>query len=272
MLFSKKKCTQCGSSYDVVDETCPMCGTRDEHFRELKIPENVVWLPIIKQILLFVFGYVGLNVLSLLAELILGGLFKEVNAAYYMTMNSVRYFGILIAMVILLWNNFPRFKKSLIKWQPYLIGLAGGVALILSNIIINMIVNSFYTTSTNQNQSVANDMVTLYPVLCVFLLGIVGPVVEELTYRVGLFTFLLRTKKWIAYIVTILMFALIHFNFFAQSGAEWINELLNLPTYIAAGLIMTFLYDKFGFAASSTAHIFNNLYSVLVTIIITSIK
>lgn len=272
MLFRKKKCTQCGSSYDVVDETCPMCGTRDEHFRELQIPENVVWLPIVKQMLLFVFGYIGLNVLSLLAELVVGGFFKEVNAAYYMTINSIRYFGIFVAMIILLWNSFPRFKKSFKGWQPYLIGLAGGVALILSNIIINVIINSFYTTSTNQNQSVANDMVIMYPVLCVFLLGIVGPLVEELTYRVGLFTFLLRTKKWIAYIVTILIFALIHFNFFAKTSEEWINELLNLPTYIAAGLIMTFIYDKFGLAASSTAHIFNNLYSVLVTILLFNLK
>ena len=271
MLFGKKKCTQCESSYDKVEETCPVCGAQDEHYRELQVPENVIWLPMVKQILLFVFGYAGLMILGFIGELITMCFHATVDAAYYMSVNAIRYLGILVLMVIFLWNNFPKFKKSFTKAKPYLIGLAGGVALLASNIIINLIINSFYTTTVNQNQSVANDMVMQYPVLCIIILGFVGPIVEELTYRVGLFNFLLRGKRWIAYLVSIAIFALIHFDFFAGSAEAYINELLNLPSYIAAGLIMTFLYDRFGLASSLVAHVFNNLYSVIIAIILTMI-
>ena len=83
--------------------------------------------------------------------------------------------------------------------------------------------------------------------------------------RVGLFTLAKRFNHVLAYIVTALVFGLIHFNwaaFGAGDSALLINELLNLPDYVLAGLIMCALYDKCGFAASATAHIVNNCVSL----------
>ena len=41
------------------------------------------------------------------------------------------------------------------------------------------------------------------------------------------------------------------------------NELLNLPYYIFDALALTFMYDNFGFAGSTFAHILNNVVSFI---------
>lgn len=269
MLFGKKKCTQCGSSYDVVEETCPACHTRDENFENLGIPKNVIWLPIYKQILLFVFGIVLLNICGFAAEIIVTyGIKSEIDGPTYTTIiNTARYLMVFVAMGLLINYDFVKFGKHFNKAKPYLLGLAGGAALIGASMLWNLLVNAFYPTTDNQNQQLVNDVITFYPVLSVFIIGIVGPLVEELTYRLGLFSFLSRSKKWIAYLVTTTVFALIHFNFMPETANELINELLNLPSYAAAGFLLCLWYDKFGLASSMVAHCFNNLFSVLVTIL-----
>ena len=271
MLFGRKKCSKCESEYDVALDTCPACHAQDEEFEKRGVDNKLLWLPWIKQVLLFLFGWLGLHLLSLVAELIAMPFIKEVNVHYYMLVNGIRYAGVLVAMVILLWNSFPRFKRFFNKAAPYLLGLAGGAAILGATFVYNVIVNIFYQPTVNQNQSVANDMVNTYPILCILLLGFVGPIVEELTYRVGLYTFFNRINKYLAYAVTIVVFGLIHFNFFAK-GDDMINELVNLPIYMISGFLLTLWYDKFGLASSCVAHVFNNLYSVLMTIIANYIK
>ena len=46
-----------------------------------------------------------------------------------------------------------------------------------------------------------------------------------------------------------------------------VNELLNLPSYMISGFLLTLAYEKFGLACATTAHVFNNLYGVVVTIL-----
>ena len=266
MLFGRKKCSKCQSEYDVVLDTCPVCHAPDEEFENRKVDKKLLWLPLVRQILLFAIGWLGLRLLGLAAELIAMPFIKEVNVHYYMFVNGIRYAGTLIAMIIVLWNQFPRFRKFFNRAAPYLLGLAGGAALLGATIAYNLIVNIFYQPTANQNQTVANEMVSTYPILCILLLGIAGPLVEELTYRVGLYTFFCRINKYLAYAITIVVFGLIHFNFFAK-GDDMINELVNLPSYMISGFLLTLWYDKFGLASSCVAHIFNNLYSVLMTIL-----
>jgi len=60
-----------------------------------------------------------------------------------------------------------------------------------------------------------------------------------------------------------LIFGLIHMSFKPETI---VNELVNLPSYILAGSILTYAYEKEGFAVSTYAHITNNLISFLLTI------
>ena len=120
------------------------------------------------------------------------------------------------------------------------------------------------SASEGQNQSIATEMVLRNPATCIIILGFIGPLVEELTYRVGLFTLCKRASTVLAYIVTTLVFAAIHIDFFSENI---INELVALPDYLFAGAIFCLLYDREGFGASYLAHVGNNLFSVISIII-----
>lgn len=262
MLFKKKTCINCQSEYDVVEPTCPVCGTRDDRFEQLKIPQHMVWLPIYKQLGLFLLGIVVLNLISFILGLALANTYEETDPTFVLIVNLVRYLSVLAMMGVLLIKSYPKFKDCFCHFLPYVVGFSCGFLLIGLNIAYSNIVSLFYTTTTNQNQSLANSLVLNYPITSLFLLSLIGPTVEELTYRVGLFTFLSRTKKWIAYLVTIIFFAIIHFNFFA-TGDDIINELINLPVYAMAGAALCVLYDFFGLPASLLAHYVNNFLSIL---------
>ena len=54
---------------------------------------------------------------------------------------------------------------------------------------------------------------------------------------------------------------------FDMSRAQIINELINLPAYVIAGLILNYAYDREGIAASTYAHIFNNLIGFLLAML-----
>ena len=72
---------------------------------------------------------------------------------------------------------------------------------------------------------------------------ILAPFAEEMTYRIGLFSALKRVNLILAFIVTALVFGLIHFDLSGviqgfNTGTEGsrkyaINELCNLPLYCA---------------------------------------
>ena len=279
MLFRKKNCTQCGSSYDVVNDTCPMCHARDENYDTLGIPQRIVWLPIYKQILLFVFGFIGLEILGTIFSFAFMSLSETNYPLYLMLVNGIRYVMVAIGMACLMIGNYKSMKNSFNKWWAYLIGVGGIVALTSFSIIYGNIVNWLYPTTSNANQQAVNSVVSAFPLTSILVLGILGPIVEEFTYRVGLFNFLLRTKKWIAYLVTILVFALIHFDFTAiltgVTESDWshlINEVLNLPSYAFAGAALCVLYEKCGLSASLIAHVGNNLYSIIMYLLLLQIE
>ena len=262
MLFKRKICPQCQSQYDEAEETCPVCRAQNEDFEALKIPKHHVWIAFEREILLFLFGIFLLNAISLLMSLFM----KDNSTQTLMIINGVRYGVVAIAMGCLLIGKYHCFKNAFNKPIPYLIGFAGAVVLIITSIAYSAFINTVYPTDPNANQQAANALVTTYPILSVILLGFIGPIVEELTYRVGLFSLLTRVHRAVAYVVTILIFAFIHFDFFAIGSGDIIKELLNLPSYIIAGAVLCFLYDRFGLSASLTAHVLNNLISVLLVI------
>ena len=116
---------------------------------------------------------------------------------------------------------------------------------------------------TGGNQGTASSIATAYPIFAIVILGILGPICEEFAYRVGLFSFLRRVSPVLAYIGTALIFGLIHFDF---TSKDLITELVYLPNYVFAGIMFSLLYEFGGIGASTTAHILNNLFSVLLII------
>lgn len=196
-----------------------------------------------------------------------------------MLVNSVCYGTLMIILFIIIAKDGKKIIKSFKIDNFFWVGLGGLFAILAFNRLYNFAVSRFYQIGDNANEQAIDSVVSEFPILSVFIFGIVGPLCEEITYRIGLFNSLKRkTTPIVTYILTALIFGLIHFNFdalalFIANGesATLINELLNLPIYIFAGLTFSYIYDKYGFAASFTAHTLNNLLSIVLQILLSSL-
>ena len=220
--------------------------------------------------LLLIIHILGLNLLVLIFTAIFeaAGIIESLglNAANAILTLTV-YPLLLIALLLSLWEDFVPIVKTFKNWQNILYGIAFGAGLIGFSYLYNYIIAVTGAGTSNENQQQVETAITLYPVACVFVLGIIGPICEELTYRLGLYGFIRKKNMWAAVIVSSLLFGLIHFNFGVQDKEQLINELLNLPSYIISGAILGFAYEKGGLASSCTAHIMNNFIATLVLIL-----
>ena len=154
-------------------------------------------------------------------------------------------------------------------------GLIGVAFMIGAGSLYNLIIQAIFQAAgaplpeVNGNQANVISMVLANPIACVFIIGFLGPFSEELAYRAGLFGFASRLgKKW-GYVIGIVVFAFIHFDVTALgSGSAFLAEAIALPTYLGSAAVLCFLYDRFGFGASYTAHVLNNLISILEIIVV----
>lgn len=266
MLFHKKKCPNCQSEYDVVEATCPACGQENEEVQKLRINQNIVWLPWVRQLVLFVIGLLGLQLTAIVLSFIVAPTMGTGLDAR-LTMNLGAYIVTVLGLGAALFPLYKKLLPSFKKWVPYVAGIIGAVAVLVLNTMYGVFIRNVETTK-NANETLARDMILAYPVAATIMTAFLGPIVEELTYRVGLFSLLKRVSTVLAYVGTALVFAFIHFDFEAIGTAEITNELINIPYYIGAGLVLSYLYDKFGLASSLTAHISNNLFTTIVVLLL----
>ncbi len=249
---------------------------------------------------LFLIGWLGLKIASTLVQLFVM-LFKEVpveealafiingdvtqsvylalspNSAS-MLVNALAYAIVALVMCLLMNKDLVEHIKSFKNGKAFVAGLVGFVLILTFNNVYRSLVNPLYPVSDNVNEESLDSIITIYPLCSILVFGILGPIVEELTYRAGLFTLTKKKNKVFAYVVTILVFAFIHFSFesvvsASQTGdTSWlINELLNMPTYMFAAAVFIYLFDNFGFAGSASAHLINNLISIVTQIIVSKL-
>ncbi|MBR3675120.1 MAG: CPBP family intramembrane metalloprotease, partial [Bacilli bacterium] len=115
----------------------------------------------------------------------------------------------------------------------------------------------------NENQDAINNIAKINVPLSILFLGFLGPICEELTYRVGLFNFTRRVNRIMGYVISAAIFGLIHIHDYGS-----LNEWLSYPSYLFAGLAFAFAYEKWGFGASTLAHVTNNVLSLLIVAIV----
>lgn len=229
-----------------------------------------------KEVVIFAVGLVGLVLLSLLIQVILSAIAKAASPTQYdyevfmsstlssMILNGSAYLILGVFFIIFLRKDTDELFKSFKDWRPYVAALIGFSSIIAFNVMYNIILTAAGVGITdNGNETSLNSMVTDFPLTSIILFGLIGPLCEELAYRVGLFTLTRRVNRILAYAATMIVFTLIHFDF---TSATMVNELLNIPLYAFAAFVFTFLYDKYGLAASLSAHVTNNLVSILTTI------
>ena len=218
---------------------------------------------IVKLISLFLIGFGGMIIIGLIIGLILVP-FEMGEATKDGIAEFISLGVILVALGLAINKDIKWFKNDYKNWKGYLIGFGFGVAIILVSIAYQEIINLFRAYEISENERRLRAIISLYPALSIIFFCFIGPVCEEITYRVSLFN-IFENKRWLAYLISIIVFTLAHFGF---TSSDIIGELINLPIYLLSAFALTFAYDKFGLAASLTAHTCNNLYAVIRYIII----
>lgn len=226
-------------------------------------PKNIAtW----KRLYLLGMGLIGLIVISLLVSLTVLSAPKDYQSAI---INDVSYIVCFVAMISVLFVDYKKILPDFKKWQSYLFGVLLGGSIIVFTIFYSAIVNLFYQYGVSENETSIRSTFVLYPILSFIVVGFIGPICEELTYRAGLFALLKKYNIVLAYAVTSIVFAFIHFSF---TSPNIVDELVNLPVYFVNGLILTFAYHKFGFICSMTAHMTNNIYAAISILIMINSK
>ncbi len=276
--FRKTLCSSCYNQYDCIEKQCPACkadSNEDPAFR--KSFERTVNLDPWRELILALTGWCGFQILGIIIQIIVVG-FKtaELSAqgltgdelqtaieAFTKTGSALALFnypvyGLLITILLLIiWKGIVKFFPAF-KWkETYIYGALMAIALLAISVLWNMVASALGAT-TNENQSAVIEMVKTAPVFAVLITGIIGPLCEEITYRVGFFGFGKRINRIFAYFLASVVFGLIHIH-------DWVslNEWLSFPSYLFSGLLLAFTYEKFGLGASWIAHSVNNLVGVI---------
>lgn len=239
--------------------------------------DEVTYLPINSQLKLFLLGFIGSQIISTIISLI----FTFYGISIYgdnvdlvqkfldslpvtMFVNSAAYVLTYLGVLLSVGQGIPLLLNKFKNTKAYGAAFCGIAAIFLFNFIYNAFLSAVgVEISSNLNESTLESISKAYTIPALFMFGIIAPIVEELTYRVGLFSLCSRKGKTFAYTVTIIVFTLIHIEFFTSNI---LIELLNIPFYCFAAATFCFLYDKYGFAASTTAHIMNNVVSILLSL------
>ncbi|MGM9873653.1 MAG: lysostaphin resistance A-like protein [Bacilli bacterium] len=239
---------------------------------------NVYYLSFIKQISCFVIGLVGLQLISVIVTSIVtfillkqGHTAEEIEILFVgkegMIVTTITYIVTLLAFVLTLLKDFKNiFSSSFKKISSYMAGIICLLIMIAITRFYSSIVSPFISKSSNSNQQAIVTYTRSMPLLAVIVFVFIGPICEELTYRLGLYSFIRRKGKLLAIILSSLVFAFIHFDFNALISGNiqnLVDELLIIPSYVLSGVCLSIVYEKYGLAASLTAHILNNLIAII---------
>lgn len=289
-MKEKVKCKVCHLKIDKDLDVCPFCGAKQHTINEEKKDtiianektfENkplelisrskVISFSNLRHIILILIGTVGLTFGQLIFQSIVlaisGENFLYSSQGQGIVVFSAYAFIFLVFLLFLFRDNFKILKLFFSQYKTYLFSLSLGTLLIVVSFLLNLIIQRLgYVQNVNQNSAL--ELVATFPFLSFIVLGIIGPVVEELTYRVGLFGLIRKYNRLASFAVTALLFALIHFNFSSVTTASSLtNELINIPSYLISGIILCYAYEKFGISGCIIAHLFNNVIAVLSYII-----
>lgn len=176
--------------------------------------------------------------------------------------------GLVYLGVAVLFGSFFKqaFRALRGQWGKTVLWLAIGIVgmFLLGNMIMPNLVALFHPVTTSVNQNRMANLVRSYPLFMPLMIVFVGPVIEELVYRVSVFRALLGKSRLMAYAVSALLFGFQHVLQAVVIDHNY-AELWNMLPYIASGLWFNYLYDRRrNILVPLGVHIANNLLGVVV--------
>lgn len=225
----------------------------------------------------FIIGIFSLAIFTtLIIEVVkLIGIDHFTEVSYMATVNFMTYFltFITLAGVLLFFRVVGNLVRPFAKLKTYIYGVFYGLAVIIGGIAVTLFMQLIFGhQGSNANQGTIELILKNHPVSSFFWIVLMGPIVEEVIYRFGLFGGLRKINRPLAYVISALIFGFIHFNIPLDENnkvimTELMTELINIPSYIVSGLIFAYAYEKEGFGVGAVAHVTNNLISFVFSII-----
>lgn len=226
-----------------------------------------------KAVVIFLIGIIGL---SFLYSFILIAAFRSVENydLFNVVMNRNNFnkingmmqfmtyvFGFCIAYKIVGEKAIKKIFSKYKEFSIYTRGIVYGFVLLFAQVVCNIVITIITgPVEENQNQNVLIELAKASPLFMGITTVVLAPFFEEITYRYSLFGVVHKKSRILAYVVTILVFGLIHFDFNCFGSAERMKiEFLNLPSYLISGGILCYAYEKEdSLICSIVAHATNN--------------
>lgn len=154
-------------------------------------------------------------------------------------------------------------------------GVIGAFCIMGFSIVYNGLAISLFKIdgSGNANQVDVVNMVTSNYFLGFLAVVILAPIVEEITFRYCLFGEIKKKNRAIAYVVSGVMFMLMHaVSSFSVAGGfnkDFLMEMIYLPPYLFSGLVFCYVYEKTdNLNTNICSHMINNLFSFLALLLV----
>lgn len=161
--------------------------------------------------------------------------------------NSIYYY-LLFAITILIFHNFlGRTTRQMVdrfSLTCKMVGL-GLIFLYGLNELVYRLTNLVIINRTNLNNSAISAQINDAPHVTVFIVILLAPVVEEVLFRGLVFGGIRQKNQILAYLVSCLLFALMHVWQFAVVQQD-VTYFLLMVQYLVPGWVLAWVYDRSG--------------------------
>jgi len=181
-----------------------------------------------------------------------GPMFRVVGGLLGITissaMQSVLTYYILFAVSIIIFHGFLGRTSSRLAenlggaCKTLVVGLIGLYGL---NELVFRLSNLFISNRTNLNNSTISAQIDDAPHMTLLIVIFLAPFVEEVLFRGLVFGNLKSKSRTVAYLVSCLLFALLHVWQFAVVNQD-ITYFLLMIQYLVPGLVLAWAYDHSG--------------------------
>ena len=236
-----------------------------------------------KNIFILILSLLGMFVLpSVVAIALLIVLPQNIDATFWSYIAQLLGYGLYVFFLFMYLgkDKVKNILKQFISPRNIKTGIVFAIVAYIASLFTSIVITTLFGSSgSNANQESLDASFLTNPGLVILLACVGAPIVEELVFRYSIYRPLAQKNKALAYIVTIIGFAGIHFistlSVFALEIADatisnevavnnLLEDLKTLPVYMVGAFVLTFVYDINGnIGTSILTHAFYNLSQVL---------
>lgn len=271
-------CENCKTTYDQDFFECPRCKKENSNGNIKSKNNPTLYINFSKLALSLALGFIIIaffpSVIQAIISLVLSNSYgySQENITNFLLNGNVNFsislitYIIVIVIFLIIYKDYLKYIISFYKrYKNIIYGVLFSILMIVISLLYNYLISFIPGINTNDNQELVINAIKDNYVLGFFTVVIFAPLAEELVYRVALFGTLNKINKILAYIVSILLFTVIHINF---ASSDITSEIIALFSYLISSSFLCFIYDKYSIEGSYIAHMLNNLISYIMLFIL----